>query len=194
MQFWKYIEDLQQSLDRCDRNIFKESWLTWAKTVTLMTITIPVMVATLSMMNNLIDDGKVIQMNLPDIGQHETSPNINCVCVCEKNLYRVRHKKVFLFEVNFLKFYWPSKIQSICIGKRKDKLKFWGLIYQIWFIGSKVMLNWIKKLLSESDKTKNDKTKISKFTLKANARLYVKWSNSLFWFIVFHINLQFQFC
>ena len=61
--------------------------------------------------------------------------------------YRVRHKKVFLFGVNFPEFYWLLKNQSICIGKRKDKLKFWGVFN---LIGSKVMLQWIKKLLSES--------------------------------------------
>ena len=62
----------------------------------------------------------------------------------------MRHKKVSLFEVNFLEFYWFLEDQSICIGKRNDKLKFWGVIYQIWLTGSKVMLKCIKNLLSES--------------------------------------------
>ena len=36
------------------------------------------------------------------------------------------------------------------IGKRNDKVKFWGFIYQIWLIGSKVMLQWIQKVMVES--------------------------------------------
>ena len=39
-----------------------------------------------------------------------------------------------------------ESIYMYSIGKRKDQLKFWGVIYQIWLIGSKVMLKWIKKL------------------------------------------------
>ena len=62
----------------------------------------------------------------------------------------MRHKKVSLFGMNFLKFYWLLKNKSICIGKRNNKLKFLGVIYQIWLIGSKFMLQWIKKLLSKS--------------------------------------------
>ena len=73
-------------------------------------------------------------------------------------LYRLRHKKVSLFGVNFLEFYWLLKNQSICIGKRKDKLKFWGVIYQIWLVGSKVM----KKLLFKSAQ----KRQISTYQIK----------------------------
>ena len=58
--------------------------------------------------------------------------------------YRVSQEKVALFEVNFLKFYELSKNQFFCIGKRKDRLKFWGVIYELWLTRSKVMLKWIK--------------------------------------------------
>ena len=63
--------------------------------------------------------------------------------------YRVRHKNISLLEVDFFEFYWFLKNQYFCIGKRRNKLKLLGVIYQIWTIGSKVMLTY-KKLLSES--------------------------------------------
>ena len=55
--------------------------------------------------------------------------------------YRVSQKKIPPYEVIFLKFYELLRNQSFCIGKRKGKLKSWGVIYQIWFIRPKIMPN-----------------------------------------------------
>ena len=51
------------------------------------------------------------------------------------------------------------------IRNREDKLKFWGVIYKVSLIGSKIMLKWIKKLLSESAQ----KRKISTYQISVSS-------------------------